>query len=105
MQNHRLTVFAKKFCPTAFAHSAVRGRGIGGKPVLRTKKQAPKRLWVSLGGAEYQNSWVNSQYRLPDSRIAAGKVSTQAIARLRRVRICKPEPLAVMLPATPDDNT
>ena len=55
--------------------------------------------------AGYQNSLVNNQYKLPDSRMAAGKVRTQASARLRRVRSCRPEPLAVMLPATPDDST
>src|SRR3982750_4427023 len=52
-----------------------------------------------------QKIWVNSQYRLPDSRIAAGSVSTHAINRLRMVFICNPPPLATMVPATPDDNT
>ncbi len=52
-----------------------------------------------------QNNCVNNQYRLPDSRIAAGNVSTQAISRLRMVFICKPPPLATMVPATPEDNT
>ncbi len=52
-----------------------------------------------------QNNWVNNQYRLPDSRIAAGNVSTQAISRLRMVFICKPPPLATMVPATPEDST
>ena len=36
--------------------------------------------------------------------MAAGKVSTQAISRLRTVAICRPEPLAAMVPATPDDK-
>src|SRR5262249_54481375 len=37
--------------------------------------------------------------------IAAGSVSTQAISRLRMVAIWRPEPLAAMVPATPDDST
>ncbi|MNH31156.1 hypothetical protein D3C76_1197810 [compost metagenome] len=37
--------------------------------------------------------------------IAAGKVSTQAISRLKMVFICKPEPLATMVPATPEEST
>ena len=37
--------------------------------------------------------------------MAAGSVSTQAISRLRIVAICRPEPLAAMVPATPDDST
>src|SRR3954468_15071401 len=37
--------------------------------------------------------------------IAAGRVSTQAISRLRMVAICRPEPFVAMVPATPDDNT
>jgi len=35
----------------------------------------------------------------------AGKVSTQAIARLRMVDICSPDLLAAIVPATPLDNT
>ena len=37
--------------------------------------------------------------------IAAGSVSTQAISTLRTVAICRPEPLAAIVPATLDDNT
>ena len=37
--------------------------------------------------------------------IAAGRVSTQASAMLRTVDHCIPEPLATMVPATPDDST
>ena len=46
-----------------------------------------------------------SQNRLPARRMAAGIVSTQARARLRTVAICRPEPLAAIVPATPDDKT
>ena len=52
-----------------------------------------------------QKSFVNTQYRVPDSTMAAGSVSTQAIARLRIVASCKPEPLAAMVPATPEEST
>src|SRR5262245_35529213 len=34
-----------------------------------------------------------------------GSVSTQAIKRLRTVAICRPDPLAAIVPATPDDRT
>ena len=44
-------------------------------------------------------------YSVADSAIAAGSVSTQAISRLRMVAICRPEPFAAMVPATPDDST
>ena len=37
--------------------------------------------------------------------IAAGRVKTQAIAMLRIVDHCRPEPLAAMVPAMPDDST
>src|SRR5262249_31353794 len=37
--------------------------------------------------------------------MAAGSVSTHAINRLRTVAHCSPEPLAAIVPATPDDNT
>ena len=65
------------------------------------REQARSYIRLRVG----QNSWVNSQYRLPDYTIAAGNVKTQAINKLRMVRICKPPPLATMVPATPDDNT
>jgi len=45
------------------------------------------------------------KYRKPDSSIAIGKVITQAIAMLRTVDHCKPDPLAAMVPAIPDDST
>ncbi len=37
--------------------------------------------------------------------IAAGSVSTQAIAMLRTVDHCMPEPFATIVPATPDEST
>ena len=40
----------------------------------------------------------------PASAIAAGRVMTQASAMERTVLHCRPEPLAAMVPATPDDN-
>ena len=45
------------------------------------------------------------RYRQPDSVIAAGRVSTQAIAMLRIVDHCSPEPFAAIVPAMPDDST
>jgi hypothetical protein len=36
--------------------------------------------------------------------MAAGRVRIQASAMLRTVAICSPEPLATIVPATPDDR-
>ena len=44
-------------------------------------------------------------YSVADSVMAAGSVSIQAMSRLRTVAICRPEPLAAIVPATPDDST
>jgi hypothetical protein len=45
------------------------------------------------------------QYSVADNMMAAGSVSTQPITMLRMVDYCRPEPLAAMVPATPDDST
>ena len=42
---------------------------------------------------------------MPARIIAAGNVSTQAIAMLRTVDHCIPEPLATIVPATPEEST
>jgi hypothetical protein len=52
-----------------------------------------------------QNSFENNQYKEPESSIAAGNVNTQAMSRLRIVAHCKPDLLATMAPATPDEST
>ena len=49
--------------------------------------------------------WLKTQNRLPESRIETGSVSTQAASRLRTVFHCRPDLLAHMVPATPDDST
>ncbi|PWY47047.1 hypothetical protein E4195_00565 [Pseudomonas putida] len=38
------------------------------------------------GGVRVQKMWFSNQYRLPANSIAAGRVSTQAISRLNKVR-------------------
>ena len=40
-----------------------------------------------------------------DRPIAQGNVSTHASAWLRRIDICTPEPLAAIVPATPEEST
>ena len=47
----------------------------------------------------------SSQYSPPASAIETGRVSTQAINRLRTVAHCKPDLFATIVPATPDDST
>ena len=42
---------------------------------------------------------------LGGDQIAAGKVSTQAITRLRIVDNCSPDRFAAIVPATPDEST
>ena len=39
-----------------------------------------------------------------DRAIDTGSVSTQAMSRLRTVDICRPEPLATIVPATPEER-
>ena len=73
--------------------------------VAAVRRVPGARAEVAFGRGRPQNSLVNSQYKQPDSSIATGRVSTQAISRLRSVAICRPEPLAAMVPATPDDST
>ena len=46
-----------------------------------------------------------SRNSTPASRIAAGSVSNQAIARFRTVDIWSPDRFAAIVPATPDDST
>src|SRR5207248_2858620 len=46
-----------------------------------------------------------AQNRNDARTIEAGKVSTQAIKRLRTVDHCRPEWFAAMVPATPDEST
>ena len=43
--------------------------------------------------------------REPERNIEAGSVNGQAMAKLRTVPHCKPDLLATMVPATPDDRT
>lgn len=62
-----------------------------------------RRAWPT--GHFGQNTCANSQYSEPDNSIAAGNVSTQASPMLRSVRICRPEPFAAIVPATPDEST
>src|ERR1700722_17389402 len=52
-----------------------------------------------------KNRCEKMKYSEPESRIDTGTASTQAIAMLRMVASCSPEPLAAMAPATPDDST
>ena len=42
---------------------------------------------------------------MPESSIAAGKVSIQASAMLRIVDHCRADPFAAIVPAIPDDST
>ena len=42
---------------------------------------------------------------MPEITIAAGKVNTHAMAMLRIVDHCSPDPLADMVPAMPDEST
>ena len=92
----------QKCCVTWRAASAKRRRheGIRGRPVAplvrRSDRTASRRV---------QNTWLNSQYNEPEITIAAGSVSTQAVSRLRIVDICRPDLLAAMVPATPDEST
>src|SRR5262249_19667992 len=52
-----------------------------------------------------QNSFSNSTNSVPDNRMATGSVRTHAISRFRTVDICRPDRLAAIVPATPDERT
>ena len=58
---------------------------------------APIAAWA----AAVQISVRRRKNRLPDSSIATGKVSTQAMTRLRTVPQSSPDPFAAIVPATP----
>ncbi len=61
--------------------------------------------WRRGGGVHpAQNTWRRMKNSVPAMRIAAGSVVTQASAMLRTVDICRPEPFAAMVPATPEDR-
>jgi len=55
--------------------------------------------------ARYLLSLLKAQNNDAAKPIETGRVSTQAISRLRIVPHCKPEWLAAIVPATPDDKT
>ena len=46
-----------------------------------------------------------AQNSVPDSMMDMGRVSTQAIIKLRTVPHCRPVPFAAIVPATPEDST
>jgi hypothetical protein len=48
---------------------------------------------------------LNSAYSDAERIIAAGSVNTHANAMFLKVDTCSPDPLAVMVPATPDEST
>jgi hypothetical protein len=48
---------------------------------------------------------LKTQNNKPERVAAAGRVTTQAIPMFRRVAICRPQPLAAIVPATPDERT
>ena len=55
--------------------------------------------------AEDHMKWRSAKKMPAASRAAAGRVKIQARAMLRMVDSCKPLPLAIMVPATPDERT
>jgi len=52
-----------------------------------------------------QKRCVKSQCRVPDGKVPAGGVNTQAVNRLRIVDICRPDLFAFVVPAARDDST
>ena len=61
------------------------------------------RIWTVCNHP--QNVLRKSQNRNADNIIAAGKVSTQAIAILRTVSHCRPDWFAAIVPAMPEEST
>ena len=85
---------------------ALYGGGVGPQ-TRRRPRMARRGLPMRRRDPGYvrQNTWRKRKNRTPDSSIAAGRVSTQASAMLPTVDHCMPEPLATIVPATPDDST
>src|SRR5579859_3203620 len=84
------------------------GHGLHGQ--IQNGRPPYQRLMTGASSRELratvaQNTWRNRKNSVPDSRIEAGSVSTQARIMLRIVSHCRPEPFAAMVPATPDDST
>jgi len=83
-------------------------QAVGQKEEDASPERGERAVADSLGPQirpEPQNMFLNPQNRNPASIIEAGRVSSQAIARLRTVDHCNPEWFAAMVPAMPEDST
>lgn len=73
---------------------------------LQEKKAPGEPDAFSLGLQQsYALKWRKTQKRPPESRAAAGRVKTQAMAMERSVDHWSPLPLATMVPAMPELST
>ena len=52
-----------------------------------------------------QRTLLNRTYKAADNIIAVGSVKTHASAMFLKVDICRPDPFAAIVPATPDEST
>jgi hypothetical protein len=53
----------------------------------------------------YLTMKLKTQKSKPERVAAAGRVKSHAIAMFLRVAICRPQPLAAIVPATPEERT
>src|ERR1019366_4951611 len=81
--------------------------GVGGcrGAIPVTRPDPVPSLLMTISAGFYAPICRNNQNKKPASRIDAGSVSTQAIARLRTFPHCSPDRLAAMVPATPEEST
>src|SRR5262249_51468287 len=62
-------------------------------------------LNLRFAASLYSKTERSAQNNVPERTIAAGRVKTQANARLRTVPHCSPLRFAAIVPATPDEST
>ena len=63
------------------------------------------RAGLVFGSFRYEEKCRNAQNSVDESMIEIGSVNTHAIIRLRTVAHWRPDLLAHIVPATPDDST
>jgi hypothetical protein len=78
---------------------------VGNPPMATNPRESSPAGLRGAAGICVQKTLLNTKYSVPDNIMAAGNVRTHASAMLRRVTSWRPDPLAAMVPATPDEST
>ena len=93
------------FCAISFAASAMVSSG----PTVMTSRTITSIALIAASlcyiQSFIQRTLLNRTYKAADNIIAAGSVKTHASAMFLKVDICRPDPFAAIVPATPDEST